>query len=78
MVNTMLFSKISSKGQITIPKKIREALGARPGDTIAYQLTGQNVTLRRIEPPDLAFHKALSETLDEWTTPEDEEAFRDL
>lgn len=74
----MLASRISSKGQVTIPKKVRETLRARPGDTIVYELEGQTVKLRRIEPLDLAFHNALSETLDEWTTPEDEEAFRDL
>lgn len=74
----MLASRISSKGQVTIPKKVRETLGARPGDTILYELEGQTVKLRRMEPFDLAFHNALSETLDEWTTPEDEDAFRDL
>ena len=74
----MITSRISSKGQITIPKKVRDTLGTRPGDMIAYEVKGQRVTLRRIEPLDLAFHSALSETLDEWSTPEDEEAFGDL
>ena len=74
----MLLSKISSKGQVTIPRKVRETIGARPGDLIAYHVKGKVVTLRRIEPFDAAFHAALSQTLDEWTTSEDEEAFRDL
>ena len=74
----MLASKVSSKGQITIPKKVRQTLGAGPGDMVAYELQGQTVTLRKIEPLDLAFHDALSKTLDEWMTPEDDEAFRDL
>lgn len=74
----MLLSKLSSKGQITLPKKVRDTIGAEPGDTIAYEVKGKNVTLRRIEPMDAAFHAALSKTLDEWTTPEDEDAFRDL
>lgn len=45
---------------------------------IAYEVQNGTVILRRAEPFDAAFHKALSATLDEWTTPEDEEAFRDL
>jgi len=31
-----------------------------------------------VEPFDRAFHAALSETLTEWSSAEDEEAFRDL
>jgi len=74
----MLTSRISSKGQITVPRKVRTAIGVQPGDLIAYEVQGQLVTLKRIEPFDAAFHAALSKTLDEWATPEDEEAFGDL
>lgn len=59
----MKVSRLSTKGQVTIPKEIRKTLDIEPGDLIAYEA---------------AFHAALSDTLDEWTTPEDEEAFRDL
>ncbi|MBZ5593325.1 MAG: AbrB/MazE/SpoVT family DNA-binding domain-containing protein [Acidobacteriia bacterium] len=71
-------SRISGKGQVTIPKKIRETLGASPGDLIAYEVNGNIVTLKRIGPFDAAYHASLSQTLDEWTTAEDEEAFHDL
>jgi len=71
-------SKISSKAQITLPRKVREALGAKAGDIIAYEVEGNLVKLKRLEPFDAAFHQALSSTLDEWATEEDEEAFRDL
>jgi len=74
----MLVSKISQKGQVTIPKKIREALRAKPGDMIEYEVQGNIVVLRRAGPFDRAFHAALSDTLTEWSSPEDEEAFRDL
>jgi len=36
------------------------------------------VILKRVEPFDAAFHQALSASLDEWDSPEDDEAFRDL
>lgn len=74
----MRLSRLSTKGQVTIPKEIRKAIGAETGDTIAYEVEKGVVTLKRVEPFDAAFHAALSNTLDEWTTPEDQEAFRDL
>ena len=74
----MHVSKISVKGQITIPKEIRNAIGIKPGDLIAYELRGETVKLRRVNPFDSLFHSAISETLEEWNSPEDEEAFNDL
>jgi AbrB family looped-hinge helix DNA binding protein len=71
-------STLSSKGQITVPKAIRERLGARPGDTVVYEVINDTVTLKRLEPFDAVFHAALTGTLDEWATPEDEAAFGDL
>ena len=74
----MHVSKISIKGQITIPKEIRNAIGIKPGDLITYELRGETVKLRRVNPFDSLFHSAISETLEEWNSPEDEEAFNDL
>ena len=71
-------SKVSSKGQVTLPKKIRECLGLRPGDRISYAVDNGTVSIRRLESFDAPFHAALSSGLDEWNTPEDDEAFRDL
>lgn len=74
----MLVSKISSKGQVTLPKEVRRTLRAQPGDLIEYSVEHGVVTLRRIEPIDLAYHAALTGTLSEWESPEDDEAFADL
>ena len=49
-----------------------------PGDRVVYEIENDQAALRRAEPIDVAFHAALSETLDEWASPEDDEAFRDL
>jgi len=74
----MLTSKISQKGQITIPKEVRKTIHADPGDLIEYEIRDNVVLIRRVEPFDRAFHAALQETLTEWTSPEDEKAFHDL
>jgi antitoxin PrlF len=73
-----LVSKVSSKGQVTIPKKVRDSLRTQPGDWIEYELLDGVVMIRRADSLDRAFHSALSETLTEWSSSEDEEAFGDL
>ncbi len=74
----MQTSKLSSKGQVTIPREIREKVGLEPGHLVTYEVKDGVIILKRVEPFDAAFHEALSKTLDEWNSPEDEEAFRDL
>ncbi|MBI5141827.1 MAG: AbrB/MazE/SpoVT family DNA-binding domain-containing protein [Nitrospirae bacterium] len=74
----MMASRVSSKGQVTIPREIRDVLGVAQGDSLTYEVRDGVVILKRMEPFDATFHKALSDTLDEWNTPEDEEAFRGL
>lgn len=74
----MELSKLSRKGQITIPKEVRDAVGLRPGDMVAYRAENGVITIKRVEPFDSRFHAALSDTLEEWTSPEDDEAFGDL
>ncbi|MBI2828769.1 MAG: AbrB/MazE/SpoVT family DNA-binding domain-containing protein [Acidobacteria bacterium] len=71
-------SRVSSKGQVTLPKRVREAIGVGPGDAVAYDLSRGLVTLRRLEPIDLAFHAAVESTLAEWGSKEDDEAYGDL
>ena len=73
-----MYSRMSSKGQITVPKPARLALKAAGGDLLSLEIADDAVVLRKVEPFDAAFHRALGLTLDEWTSPEDEEAFADL
>ncbi len=40
-------AKVTSKGQITIPKSVRDALGIEAGDEVAFRVEGQRAVLAR-------------------------------
>ena len=42
----MPHSTMTSKGQTTIPKKIRKALRIKPGDKLGYEVEGDRATIR--------------------------------
>jgi len=33
----MIIAKVTSKGQVTIPKEVREKLGVRPGEAVGFE-----------------------------------------
>ena len=43
----MIESTITSKGQTTLPKDVREHLGLAPGDRVRYLIVGDEVRLVR-------------------------------
>ena len=43
----MIQSSLTERFQTTIPKGVREALGLRRGDTLAYEVRGEEVVVRR-------------------------------
>ena len=43
----MVLAKVLPKGQITIPKKIRERLGIKEGDIISMEEVEEGVLLRK-------------------------------
>jgi len=56
-------AKITSKGQTTIPQEVRKALGAGPGDLLAWDLAPDGkVTVRRVRPLDLLIRGRLGES----------------
>ena len=40
-------ARVSSKGQITIPRSVREALGIKEGDEVLFRLQGQRAVIAR-------------------------------
>ena len=72
-------SKITSKGQTTIPAIIRNALNLSSGDELLFELDGDRVILKKALPIDLHYLKALEVTFsEEWDSQADCEAFDDL
>lgn len=49
-------AKVTSKGQVTIPKGIRERLGVKPGSEVLFVEDRDGVHLRRLIPHS-AFEK---------------------
>jgi antitoxin PrlF len=75
----MELARVTSKGQVTIPKRIRNAAHIREGDMLAFDLDSNNrITIKRIEPAVDVELAALQNTLSEWNSTQDEEAWRDL
>ena len=74
----MEFAKITARGQTTIPKSIREAAGLSVGDVIAFEVEGDHLVVHKVAPKHDDYLQGLRGVLSEWTSPEDEEAWRDL
>ena len=74
----MEFSRITARGQTTIPKRIREAADLREGDVIAFDLRGRHLVVTKVTRGQDGYLEGLSGIMNEWSEPEDEEAWRDL
>jgi AbrB family looped-hinge helix DNA binding protein len=57
---------LTSKGQVTVPKEIREALGASEGDRIVFETEGDRILLRKAPRESLA---ALFRRQKPWSVP---------
>ncbi len=42
--------RVTTKGQVTIPKEVREALGIEPGDEVTFEEGESGYTLRKEAP----------------------------
>ena len=69
----VITSKITSKGQVTVPKRVRESLGIKVGDSIAYEVNEDNAVIRRIPKIDVEWANSIENTLTEWVDGLDDE-----
>lgn len=68
-----LTSTLSTKGQTTIPARVRRELAIAPGDTIRYELEDGSVRLHKTSALDVEWAKAVESTLTEWTGEDDDD-----
>jgi len=50
---------------------IREKLDVHPGDSLACEIDGDTVVIRKAQPFELVWHRDISTTLNEWDSPHD-------
>ncbi|MFQ6111793.1 MAG: AbrB/MazE/SpoVT family DNA-binding domain-containing protein [Nitrospinota bacterium] len=75
-MSTLATIRISSRGQIVIPRAIREALGLEQGDTLLVARRGDLLILKKLTLTDI-----IAETDRQYNAGETlslEEAFKDL
>jgi len=71
--------QIDAGGNITLPAQLRDALQLHAGDLLQWELNEPgSAVVRRLPGGDESYLSAISDTLGEWSSPEDEEAWRDL
>lgn len=46
-------ARITSQGQITVPKAVRDQLGVRPGDELEFESRGEEVVVRHRRRPSI-------------------------
>lgn len=74
----VIASKITAKGQTTIPVEVRAKLRLKPGDAVVHRETNAGIAIRNAGVLDAEFLKLQEHALSDWLSPEADEAFRDL
>lgn len=74
----MHIARLTADNQALIPQEVRDALDLKEGDAILFSVENGHAVLRKAPGRDMDYLRAVETTLSEWSTPEDDEAFRDL
>jgi AbrB family looped-hinge helix DNA binding protein len=74
----MLASKVTEKYQATIPNNIRHFLHLKKGDRVMFGIEENKVILKKLPYTDYEYLDSLSNSLTEWLSSEDDEAYNDL
>jgi AbrB family looped-hinge helix DNA binding protein len=69
-------TRLSSKGQVVIPKRVRDELGLEEGDDLVVISKGGQIIIRRLSLDDLI--EEAKEAYKEGRTKTTEEVFKDL
>lgn len=72
----LAIAKITAKGQTTVPQEVRAVLNVSAGDLIGWDVGADGTaTVRRVQPLDIEYLRAVEGTLTEWAGATDEEAY---
>lgn len=63
---------------MTIPKAAREAARLAEGDLVVVEVEGERLVIRKLVASRDPYLVGLEASLDEWNSPEDEAAWREL
>ena len=74
----MYASTLTSKGQATIPAPVRIALHLEAGDIVEFEVIDHKAIIYKATPFDAPYHRALSNTLSEWNSHNDDDAYKNL
>lgn len=72
----MITSKLTTKGQTTIPQPVRAALHLQPGDELAYEIEDQRVIVTKARRGGNTDHPF--RTFEEWNSGADTKAYAKL
>jgi len=75
---TIDIATVTAKGQVTVPKAIREALGLRQGDRLSWEVDNGTARVKVVSPLDLDDLQGLESNIQDWASAADDEAFADL
>ncbi|MCC4252359.1 AbrB/MazE/SpoVT family DNA-binding domain-containing protein [Sphingobium naphthae] len=74
----MKSGKLTVKHQVTIPRDVRQALGLKAGDQVAFAVEDGRAILTRIEEADLEWTQFLQTQMPEWNDPREDAYWADL
>lgn len=71
----MLTSRLTSKGQTTVPKNVRQELKLQAGDMLEFEIMDDYVIVRKARQP---YGDDPFATFEEWASEADQRAYADL
>ena len=76
----MITSRLTSKAQTTVPQAVRNALGVKAGDELAYVIEADRVIVTKAPkpPPPRPTEEDPFVLFDEWSSEADRWAYEDL
>lgn len=76
----MLSSTLGQRGEVALPSEVRKILDLKMGDKLIFDIHDHQVTIskKNIQREDELYYSALSSTLNEWNSDDDEQAYSNL